>query len=672
MNLGWRTKLYIFAAITAIIPLAVSSFNMISITEDELKSNVNQELITTTGQIARDINVFYSESWVAPLMILKKSLESGALDLGEITTIASGVISNSGEILNLELFVDGGDGKLISAAVFNKDYIVEQAEKNNTNIDDLFEFPEGFIKRNEGILKGEPEYIDEIKTRVIPTAVNLDMPGVPPAVLAAHISLDKIEKLIKEHSYNNSGRLYLLNKKKENLFNTNQVYNTPLVNEAADLLRNNNQIQSVNNYTDSLNNNMVGCYAFPANPDWIVVAEIDENTAYAAVISMEKNLMYWVILGLGTAVVIVLLYSRQIGGPIKKITGMAKDVSSGNFDVKSEYRAKDEIGFLGKTLEEMSGSLKESFIKIERQNKELEEYNRTLEDKVKERTVELKNKNSELEQLLARLKQTQEQLIMHEKLASLGALTAGIAHEIRNPLNFVNNFSSLTTGLTDELNDEISRYKESISSEDLQVIEEIMTDIKLNVSKINQHGKRAENIVKNMLDHSSGDAGSFRGCSFAELVDDALNLAYHSFKNDNPDINVSFIKDYENDLPEVIINVQAVSRVVVNIVNNSLYVLSEKLKNQESFIPEINIKIVRNNDYINLFIRDNGNGISENIINKIFEPFFTTKPTGKGSGLGLSLSYDIITKMHNGEMTVKSESGEYTEFKVILPFRPDN
>jgi len=670
MNLGWRTKLYIFSALIAIIPLAVSSINMISITEEELKSNVNQELIITTGQIAQDLNSFYTGSWVSPLMVLKKSLESGALGLDEITAIAKGVVSNSPEVYSLELFVEGGPGNLISAATFNKGTLIDLAEKNNASIDEILSFDPNFVERSENFKKGMPKYIREIDSWVIPTAINLDMPGVPPAVLAAYISLDKIKDKITTHPYNESGRIFLLNDKQSAVFadSGNIKIENPLSTEAVNLLQNNRRSQSVSTYTDVKGNTIVGSYAFPENLNWVVIAEINEKDAYATVSKMQTALFLWVGLGVLIAVVIVLFYSRQIGGPIKKITAMASEVSGGNFDVKSEYRAKDEIGFLGSTLEEMSSSLKQSFAKIEKQNKELEEYNRTLEDKVEQRTIELKDKNTELEKLLQKLKNTQDQLIMQEKLASLGALTAGIAHEIQNPLNFVNNFSKLTVGLVEELNEEIEDFAGELDEEDKNIIDEILDDIKMNVDKINHHGKRAESIVKNMLQHSRGDSGQFQETDIAEIIDEAINLSYHAVKSKDKEFNVDFVKEYDDKVGNANVNPQALSRVVLNVVNNSLYAMREKFTANPEYLPVFTAKLTRMEDRFEIALRDNGPGIPKKVYDKIFEPFFTTKPTGEGTGLGLSLSYDIVTKMHKGELKVDTEANEFTQFTITIPY----
>ncbi|GJQ62205.1 MAG: hypothetical protein SCALA702_12580 [Melioribacteraceae bacterium] len=669
MNLGWRTKLYIFSALIAIIPLAVSSINMINLTEEELKSNVNQELIITTGQLAEEINSFYTESWNSPLMVLKKSLESGALGIEEITAIATGVVSNSPEIYRLEFYVDGGGGNLISALSFNKGTLIELAESYDASISDVLAFDEGFVERSEQMKVGFPRYIKEIESWVIPTVMNLDIPGIPNAALASYISLNSIKSEITNHVYNENGRIFLVNEYQMAVFSEpgSRKIDNQLAVEAVELLKANRRIQSVNGYVTSDGKSVVGSYAFPENLNWVVIAEIDEDVAYQTVAKMEQALFLWVGLGVLIAVVIVLFYSRQIGGPIKKITAMASEVSGGNFDVKSEYRARDEIGFLGRTLEDMSKSLKESFAKIERQNKELEEYNRTLEDKVEQRTIELKQKNTELEALLKKLKATQDQLVMQEKLASLGALTAGIAHEIQNPLNFVNNFSKLSVGLVEELNEEIEDFGDKLTDEDRDIIDEIMDDIKMNVEKINHHGKRAESIVKNMLQHSRSDGGQFMETNIPELVDEAINLAYHAVKSKDKEFNVSFDKNYDPAIKKARVNSQALNRVVLNVVNNSLYAMRQKFTADSSYKPVFTANIKAVDDKFSIELRDNGPGIPKKVYDKIFEPFFTTKPTGEGTGLGLSLSYDIITQMHKGELKVDTAENEFTQFTITIP-----
>ena len=266
----------------------------------------------------------------------------------------------------------------------------------------------------------------------------------------------------------------------------------------------------------------------------------------------------------------------------------------------------------------------------------------------------------EIEKAYTELKSTQAQLIHAEKMASLGELTAGIAHEIKNPLNFVNNFSEVSNELVDEI-------KELLQKENNVEGLEIVKDLKQNLEKINQHGKRADSIVKGMLLHSRGTSGEKTLTDINELLDQYVNLAYHGLRAQNKEFNISIEKDYDNSIEKINVVPQDISRVFLNIINNACYAAFEKKKRSgNDFSPTLKVSAKRLNGKVEIRIGDNGNGIPKDILDKIFQPFFTTKPTGEGTGLGLSLSYDIVTKVHGGELRVETKEGIGTEFIIIL------
>jgi len=274
----------------------------------------------------------------------------------------------------------------------------------------------------------------------------------------------------------------------------------------------------------------------------------------------------------------------------------------------------------------------------------------------------------DLQLTLQNLKDTQDQLIQSEKLASLGQLTAGIAHEIQNPLNFVNNFSTLSSDLADELNDFLEEIKDQLKEEKYADISEVIQMIKGNVQKIHDHGKRAESIVKGMLQHSRGKTGEFEKVDINNLVSEYMNLAYHGMRAKDKSFNTSLKTNLDPAVGKASILPQELSRVILNIVNNSCYAVDEKAKKGiQGYTPEVVTSTRKIGDKIEIRIRDNGTGIPPHVIEKIFNPFFTTKPTGKGTGLGLSMSYDIITQIHKGKLEVNSKEGEYTEFIITIP-----
>jgi signal transduction histidine kinase len=266
----------------------------------------------------------------------------------------------------------------------------------------------------------------------------------------------------------------------------------------------------------------------------------------------------------------------------------------------------------------------------------------------------------EIEKAYTELKATQLQLIQSEKMASLGELTAGIAHEIQNPLNFMNNFSEVTSELVDELVEEIDKGN-------LDDAKAIAVNIKGNEERINFHGKRADAIVKEMLQHSRKSTGIKEPTDINQLADEYFRLSYNGMRAKDKSFNATIKTDFDPGIGNIKIIPQDIGRVVLNLVNNAFYAVNEKARTgNENYKPMVEVSTSREVDKVKLTVRDNGKGIPENIVQKIFQPFFTTKPTGQGTGLGLSLSYDII-KAHGGEIRVESKEGEGTAFSVFLP-----
>ena len=313
--------------------------------------------------------------------------------------------------------------------------------------------------------------------------------------------------------------------------------------------------------------------------------------------------------------------------------------------------------------------------RLEQRSKELEKIvdERTHEISVKAEQIRsqadlLADQNKELEQKNQEIVKTQEQLIMQEKLASLGALTAGIAHEIKNPLNFVNNFAELSVELMQELREDLSAQRERMDEKMYKRVEDTIADLEHNSRKINEHGKRADSIVRGMLLHSRGKSGERISTDINQLLDEYVNLAYHGLRALDPSFNITIKTDYDKSVGMLDVVPQDLSRVFLNIVNNACYAANEKKKTAgPSFSPVLNISTRNLDRMIEIRIRDNGTGIPKDIVDKIFDPFFTTKPTGKGTGLGLSLSYDIVAKVHGGELRVETDPGNYTEFIIRLP-----
>jgi signal transduction histidine kinase len=296
------------------------------------------------------------------------------------------------------------------------------------------------------------------------------------------------------------------------------------------------------------------------------------------------------------------------------------------------------------------------FIAIVFENIRVRAFNQVIEQK------------NTLENTLSELKSTQSQLIQSEKMASLGELTAGIAHEIQNPLNFVNNFSEVSNELIVEVEEERTKNSES---RDENLVSESLSDIKQNLEKIHHHGKRAEAIVKGMLQHSRSDSGEKELTDINALADEYLRLSFHGLRAKDNTFNADFKTEFDESLPKINVTPQDIGRVLLNLINNAFYAVSEAQSSKleagnKDYKPEVTVTTKKSNDKLEIRVKDNGPGIPSSIVDKIFQPFFTTKPTGQGTGLGLSLSYDIV-KAHGGEIKVESRENEGTEFIIVLP-----
>ncbi|HMQ59292.1 MAG TPA: ATP-binding protein [Flavilitoribacter sp.] len=263
--------------------------------------------------------------------------------------------------------------------------------------------------------------------------------------------------------------------------------------------------------------------------------------------------------------------------------------------------------------------------------------------------------------------QAQRQLLQQEKMATLGQLTAGIAHEIKNPLNFVNNFAEGSSEMAQDLKDALNKTGSSPGEQELAM--ELAEDLRQNAAYILHHGKRADRIINSMMEHARGDRGAPQQVDLNLLVEDSVNLSYHGYRALHPTFNIDLQLSLAQSLPRAEIVPQDLSRVLLNILNNACYALHQKFKEKgEAFAPVLSVKTERTADDLVIRIRDNGPGIPEAIRNKVFNPFFTTKPTGEGNaGLGLSISYDVVVQGMNGKIDFKSKEGEFTEFEIRVP-----
>jgi signal transduction histidine kinase len=270
------------------------------------------------------------------------------------------------------------------------------------------------------------------------------------------------------------------------------------------------------------------------------------------------------------------------------------------------------------------------------------------------------------------LKVAQASLIQAEKMASLGQLTAGIAHEIKNPLNFVNNFATLSADLLDEIKQTAAPGLAVLDEARRAELDDLTSTLASNLDKINEHGRRADGIVRSMLEHSRGSSGERRAVDLNALVDEALNLAYHGARAQDQSFSIKLQRDFGEGIAPIILAPQDITRVMLNLLSNGFYAARERQRTETTSIFEPTLKLSTREfgGAVEIRVRDNGIGIPPDIEDRLFQPFFTTKPTGEGTGLGLSMSYDIVTQQHGGSISVDSKVGEFSEFTVRLPRSP--
>lgn len=334
--------------------------------------------------------------------------------------------------------------------------------------------------------------------------------------------------------------------------------------------------------------------------------------------------------------------------------------------IKPSQLSDADKAIIEKALKDVDKALEISNFKLDRTEKVKRTTAILLEETIQE--LEMKRKAVEeskdaLQKSLEELKAAQAQLIQSEKMASLGELTAGIAHEIQNPLNFVNNFSEINRDLLDEVKSKKSKVKN-------EELDDLLDDIYQNNEKILQHGKRADSIVKGMLQHSRSSSGVKELTDINALCEEYLRLAYHGYRAKDKDFNAKSETEFDDSIGKIKTVPQDIGRVVLNLINNAFYAVNEKARFESTkpgsdYQPKISVSTKRTGEHIEICVSDNGNGIPAVIREKIFQPFFTTKPTGQGTGLGLSLSYDIV-KAQGGKIKVESKEGEGSVFTVTL------
>ena len=392
-----------------------------------------------------------------------------------------------------------------------------------------------------------------------------------------------------------------------------------------------------------------------------LVSTVQMNTEDATMASEDailtgRNVLLTIsAVSVGSALLIAWLFvGRVLLFRLEQLSRWMRRMASGDLETTVDIGGKDEVADMAAALE----VFRRHAIEVQRLN---------LVEKLAD---ELKGKNEQLESVLEDLRNAQDQIVMREKLAALGELTAGVAHEIKNPLNFVKNFSEVSEELIDELKEALEDIEEQIPEDDRSYIDEITGDLTGNLKRIQSHGERANRIVHDML-QMGRDSGDLQPTDINGLLDEYARLAYHSARASDSEFQLDILRELDPDMGDVDVIPQDLGRVFLNMVGNACYATDEKRNAGEvdGYEPTISLKTRRGKENIEIRIRDNGSGMPPHVVEKIFNPFFTTKPTGEGTGLGLAMSSDIVRE-HGGHIQVETEPGEFTEMIIELPLEP--
>ncbi len=631
LQLSWKKKLFIYFLLASLIPLSIASYNIIKLSEDELKSNTNTELINLTGAISKDINQFYLNNWLAYLKIIKLTLENPDLSAETKTYQVINSMKTVDDFLNLDIVFEAEENQFIKAVELSREDFKAAIEKKK--ISDPFRLNEEFtinkLKAGKKIFSN-PVYIDEFNIWVVAALLKLENNEQQTSYLRAIIKIDKLFDRLKENPFNKRGKVFLLDSDGVQVPEHNESHKG-LCEDVKALLNTGKRIEGIINYKNSSGEKYISSCSISENINLAIIAVIKQEDAYAAVNAMKSSTIYWGLLGLAISLAGVFLYAGSISRPVTKISKMAQEISKGNFDVEGDFRNSDSIGILGNTLISTSRELKSSFSKIEQQKKELEEYSKSLEDKVNERTFQLKKLNSNLLAANKRLEDLNEEKDEILRIA---------AHDMKNPLAGIKNFASWIADNQNLPKSEIDNSARIIVDSSQRMFE-IINKI-LEANKLEKEGIPFE--IKNV--------------DLVKAIERVIseNKMYSSEKK----IEVVF-----NKLETECI-VSADEKLLQSILDN---LLSNALKfSAKEKVVKIEISQSKKNGSFS--IADEGPGFTEDDKSKVFRKFgkLSARPTGGENSTGLGLSIvKKLTELMKGKVTFKSEFGKGTTFTVELP-----
>lgn len=632
LNIKWQYKLFILAAFLGIVPALFISMRLISITETELTSKINNELISATDNLSDDINSFFIESYQKQLLI-KNSVENENLGPDEKISVMIASVEEIEEFLSIALFFENNNSSFDMAIQVNTEELDDLIEENQIDK----EFIYGSIPQDYNFEAGRQfdlaaiRYIKEINYWIIHYIVPVHIPGTPNAYMLTTIKLNGLRERLLNDEFNQYGSLYIMNQAGKFILtdSTELTHNNFIIQDAEEMLHGNSRVTGVTNYSEG-DNKIVVSFAYPANLNWVIIAELKEEDAYAAVSVMRNVLYIWLGVGLTLAFFAVILFTRILRKPISQLEEKAKEISNGNFDIEVDYKHNDSIGTLGNTLVGMSKSLKESFSKIEEQNKQLEDYSKSLEAKVAERTKELKETNENLQKAYLQVLELNE-----EKNEFLGIA----AHDLKNPLGAIKGYGDI---ILDEK--DIKR-----------------SDIENFVGQIVDSSKRMFSIITSLLDVNKLEEGHVKvnisDVKIGKVLDEVIHENSENASKKEIKLNIQ--------VPEKVMIFQSDSIILSQIIDN---ILSNAIKFSQPG-KEIHISLEEFDNKIVIKIKDQGPGFTEKDKKKLFGKFakLSARPTGgeHSTGLGLSIVKKLV-EILGGSITVESEEGNGAEF--ILEF----
>ncbi len=632
-RIKWHYKLFLLAILIAVIPALIISLNMISITETQLTSNVNDELINASRLLTHEIDLFFDE-FTDKQRLMKSSIENDKLGSNEKVAILVSAVEDIEELIATKLLFQNSHGGFDEAiTVIKEDY--ENNEQNKSVLENIYVGTEELASDknlDREAMIGDAVYAEPLDTWFVLMLSKVNIAGAPDAVLFSIIDISEIENRLIENPILGVGNMYIINSGRNFIFNNPFDDGTEniVLNDAAEMLNKTSRIMAVNNYKRN-GRVIITSVAFPKSIDWAVISEMEKDAAYALVNQMNNVFAVWILIGVGIAFVGVLLFTKSISKPINYLAGKAKIISGGDFEISTNYKANDSIGLLGNTLVSMSKSLKKSFERIESQNKQLEEYNRNLEDKVKERTLQLKNTNEQLQEAYLNVLE-----LNRDKNEFLGIA----AHDLKNPLAAIKGFGSM---IIDE--EEMPRH-----------------DIVDFANNIVESSERMFSIITNLLDVNKIEEGkidvNYERVNIVKMINEIISLNKENARRKN----IELVLHISSPVEEIETDKNLVSQIIDNLLSNAIKFSSR----EKSVIVDVAYK----ENKLQISVKDEGPGLSNDDKKSLFKKFakLSARPTGgeHSTGLGLSI-VKKISEVIGADIIVESEHGKGAEFTLILP-----